>query len=78
MGATAPVMRLRAPRWKDPRLIVGIVLVLASVLMGALLVSRLSATTSVLVARGPIAPGDPLESAALAPVEPRPGGHREQ
>ena len=78
MGATAPVMRLRAPRWKDPRLIVGIVLVLASVLMGALLVSRLSATTSVLVARGPIVPGDPLESADLATVELRLGDHREQ
>lgn len=73
MGATAPVMRLRRPRWKDPRLIVGIVLVLASVLMGALLVSRLSATTPVLVARGPIVPGDALEPSDLQTVELRLG-----
>ena len=57
MGATAGMMRLRRPRWKDPRLIVGIVLVVASVLMGAVLVSRLSETTSVLVARTAIVPG---------------------
>lgn len=49
-------MRLRRPRWKDPRLIVGVVLVVASVLMGALLVSRLAETTPVLVARSPIVP----------------------
>jgi hypothetical protein len=78
VGADAPVMRLRRPRWKDPRLIIGIVLVLASILMGALLVSRLSATTPVLVARGPIVPGDPLESADLATVELRLGDHRDQ
>lgn len=78
VGADAPVMRLRRPRWKDPRLIIGIVLVLASILMGALLVSRLSATTPVLVARGPIVPGDPLESADLTTVELRLGDHRDQ
>ena len=66
-------MRLRRPRWKDPRLIVGIILVLASVLMGALLVSRLSATTSVLVAKAPIVPGDTIDSADLVAVEMRLG-----
>lgn len=73
MGATAPMMRLRRPRWKDPRLIVGIVLVVASVLMGALLVSRLSETTPVLVARSPIVPGDPIDTADLVVVEMRLG-----
>lgn len=73
MGAEAPVMRLRRPRWKDPRLLVGIVLVLASVLMGALLVSRLSATTPVLVARSAITPGDSLDSADLVTVQMRLG-----
>ena len=67
------MMRLRRPRWKDPRLIVGIVLVVASVLMGALLVSRLSETTPVLVARSPIVPGDPIDSADLVVVEMRLG-----
>src|SRR5699024_7834578 len=73
VGATAPMMRLRRPRWKDPRLIVGIVLVLASVLMGALLVSRLSETTAVLVARSAIVPGEEFDPADLDVVELRLG-----
>lgn len=73
MGVDAPVMRLRRPRWKDPRLIVGIVLVLVSVLMGALLVSRLSATTPVLVARTAIVPGDEISADQLTTVELRLG-----
>ena len=73
MGATASVMRLRRPRWKDPRLIVGIVLVVASVLMGALLVSRLSETTPVLVTRSPIAPGDSIDASDLVVAEVRLG-----
>lgn len=73
MGATAAMMRLRKPRWKDPRLIVGIVLVVASVLMGAVLVSRLSETTSVLVARSAIVPGDPISAGDLETVELRLG-----
>lgn len=76
MSSTAPMMRLRRPRWKDPRLIVGIVLVLASVLMGALLVSRLSATTPVLVARSAIVPGQVLDPAQLTTVELRLGDQR--
>lgn len=73
MGATAAMMRLRKPRWKDPRLIVGIVLVVASVLMGAVLVSRLSETTSVLVARSAIVPGDAISAEDLETVELRLG-----
>ncbi|GAA1489911.1 SAF domain-containing protein [Brachybacterium sacelli] len=73
MAGTAPVMRLRRPRWKDPRLIVGIVLVVASVLMGALLISRLAATTPVLIAKSPIVPGDEIDPGDLATVEMRLG-----
>ena len=73
MGATAAMMRLRRPRWKDPRLIVGIVLVVASVLMGAVLVSRLSETTTVLVVKSAIVPGDALDDAELTTVELRLG-----
>lgn len=69
MGATAAMMRLRTPRWKDPRLIVGIVLVVASVLMGAGLVSRMSETTPVLIAQSAVVPGDSLESADLVAVD---------
>lgn len=67
------MMRLRRPRWRDPRLIVGVVLVLVSVLMGSLLVSRLSETTPVLVAASPIVPGDPIRSDDLTAVELRLG-----
>jgi hypothetical protein len=73
VGATAGMMRLRRPRWRDPRLIVGIILVVASVVMGAVLVSRLSETTSVLIARSAIVPGDPLEAADLVAVDLRLG-----
>src|SRR5699024_103637 len=73
VGATAGMMRLRTPRWKDPRLIVGIVLVVASVLMGAVLVSRLSETTPVLVARSAIVPGEPIAAEDLTTVELRLG-----
>lgn len=76
MVTTAPMMRLRRPRWKDPRLLVGIVLVLTSVLMGALLVSRLAATTPVLVARSAIVPGQVIDPAQLATVELRLGDQR--
>lgn len=78
MAVAPPVMRLRRPRWKDPRLIVGIVLVVASVLMGALLVSRLSATTPVLVARGTIVPGDEIDPEQLTTVELRLGDQQDQ
>lgn len=77
VAATAPVMRLRRPRWKDPRLIVGIVLVVASVLMGALVVSRLAETTPVMVARTSIVPGDEIDPANLSTVEMRLGDQDE-
>src|SRR5699024_6927645 len=67
------MMRLRRPRWKDPRLIVGIILVVASVLMGALLVSRLAATVPVLVVRSPVVPGDVIDPDDLATVQLRLG-----
>jgi hypothetical protein len=67
------MMRLRRPTWKDPRLIVGVVLVLLSILLGALLISRLSATTPVLVARTAIPPGQVLSAENLSTVEVRLG-----
>lgn len=72
-GPAITAMRLRRPRWKDPRLLVGIVLVLVSVLLGSLLVSRLAETTPVLVARDDVVIGDPLEAADFAVVEVRLG-----
>lgn len=70
---TAAALRLRRPRWRDPRLLIGIVLVLVSVIAGMLLISRLSATTTVLVARGDVVVGDVLESDDFTTAELRLG-----
>lgn len=69
----APVMRLRTPRWKDPRLLVGIVLVVISVLLGALFASKVSETTTVMVAREPIVAGDTLDESSFTTAEVRLG-----
>jgi hypothetical protein len=67
------LMRLRRPRWKDPRLLVGIVLVVLSVLLGALLASRASATSTVLVARDEVVIGDELGPESFTTAEVRLG-----
>jgi len=46
----APARRLAAPSWRDPRLLVGLVLVLASVLLGARAVAAAGRTTEVFAA----------------------------
>lgn len=73
----ASVMRLRRPRWRDPRLLVGIVLVLVSVLLGALVVSRYAETTQVLVVREAVAVGEELDPDALATAEVRLGAQQQ-
>lgn len=73
-AAPAPVtMRLRRPRWKDPRLVVGIALVLLSIMLGSVLVSRLAETTTVLTARADIVPGDVITAEKLTAVDVRLG-----
>ncbi|WP_227488320.1 SAF domain-containing protein [Brachybacterium subflavum] len=73
MPPAPSLMRLRRPRWKDPRLIVGILLVVLSVLLGALLASRASATTTVLVARDEVVVGDEIGPDAFTTAEVRLG-----
>jgi hypothetical protein len=70
---TPTLMRLRRPRWKDPRLLVGVLLVLLSIVLGAGVVSRMAATTTVLVARGDVVIGDPLDVDAFTTAEVRLG-----
>ncbi|PWH05313.1 flagellar biosynthesis protein FlgA [Brachybacterium endophyticum] len=70
-------MRLRRPRWKDPRLLVGIVLVVLSVLLGALLASRASATTTVLIAKDEVVVGDELTASSFTSAEVRLGEQAE-
>jgi hypothetical protein len=54
--------RLKAPSWKDPRLLVGVLLVLASVVGVIYLVGNADRTTEVYAARDSIAVGERLTS----------------
>jgi Flp pilus assembly protein CpaB len=62
---TPPARRLRPPRWRDRRLALGVILVLASVLLGARLLSSRDATTPVLIAARPLSPGHVLTAQDL-------------
>ena len=52
--------RLHRPGWRDPRLLVGVVLVALAVALGAWTVGRADRTVAVLVADGELTPGQPL------------------
>ncbi|PNI10123.1 hypothetical protein CXX84_01185 [Arthrobacter sp. AFG7.2] len=58
--SSAAAARLKRPSWKDPRLLVGILLVLVSVAGVVLLVSSADRTTEVFAARDGIAVGEKL------------------
>lgn len=63
--------RLRRPSWRDPRLVVGVVLVALSVALGSWAVSSAGRTVPVYVADGALTPGAPVDAAALRTVEVR-------
>jgi hypothetical protein len=67
-------LRLRRPGWRDPRLLLGLVLVAVSVALGSLLVSAAARTSPVLVAAGPLVPGDVLDADAVQVRHVRLGG----
>lgn len=70
----APVAsRLRRPGWRDPRLLAGIAMVAASVLLGSWVVRTAQATVPVYVARAALVPGDRLDASTLAVVDVRLG-----
>ncbi len=70
----APVApRLRRPSWRDPRLVVGLVLVALAVALGSLAVSSASRTVPVWAAQGALTPGDAVTRDALRIVEVRLG-----
>ncbi|TXR58097.1 SAF domain-containing protein [Quadrisphaera setariae] len=66
--ASPPAARLRAPSWRDPRLVVGLLLVLASVLAGARVVSAADSTVPVWVAASTLVPGQEITAADLRAV----------
>ncbi|WP_349828682.1 hypothetical protein [Brevibacterium litoralis] len=61
--------RFRLPKWSDPRLLVGLALVLASVAGTWLLVERVGDTRTVWAAATPLVPGAVVEAEHLVPVE---------
>jgi hypothetical protein len=62
---------MRRPSWRDPRLGVGILLVVASVALGSWAVSRADATVEVYQAATALTPGDVVEVTDLQVVQVR-------
>jgi hypothetical protein len=74
MDLPAPVAaRLRRPGWRDPRLLAGVAMVAASVLLGSWAVRTAQATVPVYVTRDALVPGDRVTAADLAVVDVRLG-----
>jgi hypothetical protein len=63
--------RVRPPRWLDLRLVLGVLLVLGSVLLGARVVTAADATVPVWAATGDLAAGTELTAADLVAVDVR-------
>ncbi|MBO0925333.1 hypothetical protein J1G44_12680 [Cellulomonas sp. zg-ZUI199] len=63
--------RLRRPGWRDPRLLVGVALIAASVVLGSWAVTSAQRTVQVYVARDVLVPGAALSSAALVVADVR-------
>lgn len=61
--------RLRPPSWKDSRLVIGVVLVLASVVLGALAFAAVDDRRGVWMAKGDMTAGDPVGEEDLVRVE---------
>ena len=73
-GLPAPAAaRLRRPRWRDPRLLTGIVIVALSVALGSWVVSSASRTVPVFVADGALTPGEPVTADTLRVADVRLG-----
>lgn len=64
-GSSPPAQRLQSRRWRDPRLWLGVVLVLVSVLAGATLFARADDTVAVWAADSDLHAGMPLTSDEL-------------
>lgn len=71
--STVTGARLKKPSWKDPRLLLGILLVLASVAGVVSLVGAADQTTEVYAAKGPIAVGEKLTADSVNRVKVRLG-----
>ncbi|CAN7419216.1 hypothetical protein LJR078_002740 [Arthrobacter sp. LjRoot78] len=72
-GTTASAVRLKKPSWKDPRLLLGFLLVLASVAGVVSLVGGADQTTEVFAAKGQIAVGEKVTAENVNRVKVRLG-----
>ena len=63
--------RIATPRWLDLRLVLGVVLVIAAVLVGATVVSRAGTTHGLVAARQDLAAGTVLQAGDLTTVDVR-------
>jgi hypothetical protein len=73
-GAAGPVpRRVRPPRWLDLRLVLGVLLVLGSVLLGARVVTAADATAPVWSVAGDLAAGTQIDPGDLVAVDVRLG-----
>ena len=61
--------RLRAPSWRDSRLLVGVLLVLVATVAGAVVVARADDRVPVFAAAGEVAPGERLTTDDLTVVD---------
>jgi len=66
-GGSPPASRLRRPGWRDPRLLVGLVLVAASTLAGARLLAASDDAVTVWATAGTVRAGDEAATVELVP-----------
>lgn len=69
--ASPQAIRVRRPGWRDPRLLIGLVLVAAAVALGTFAVQAAGRTVPVLAAREAIVPGQSVAAADLVVREVR-------
>ena len=69
ISASSEGGRLRRPRWRDPRLLVGLVLVLASIAGVVALVGSSQRTAAYWAVVGDLPPGAPIEAGDLRAVD---------
>lgn len=72
-NTTAAAVRLKKPSWKDPRLLLGLLLVLASVAGVVSLLGAADRTTEIYAAKGPIAVGEKVTAGNVNRVKVRLG-----
>jgi hypothetical protein len=67
-AASPAAARARRPSWRDPRLVVGLVLLCGSVVAGARVLDGADDTVPVLAVRAPVAAGQVIEPSELSTV----------